>query len=193
MKDQQTNNIGTQEEVNNASRGQNIAQTEGNKVPSPDKNENVGTQDEPLTTEDFHMLLELNTIDLSMARRDYATAISDLQQSYDDAMDIILKKEHQANAELRKAREVFEKAKEGHELFLRQLKRERNEVGRIHNEDKAEAKNHWAEANENIQAKRHNIFERYRNSGGALSQGTEGLLHPGWTRDKKGGMSDEEE
>ena len=119
-----------------------------------------------MTTEHFHTLLEANTTELSKARKAYATAISDLQQSYDDAMDIILKKEHQANAELRKAREVFEKAKEGHELFLRQLKRERNEVGRIHNEEKAEAKNHWAEVNEEIQSKRHNIFERYRNSGG---------------------------
>ena len=119
-----------------------------------------------MTTEDFHTLLEANTTELSEARRAYATAISDLQQSYDDAMDIILKKEHQANAELRKAREEFERAKEGHELFLRQLKRERNEVGRIHNENKAEAKNHWAEVNEEIQSKRHNIFERYRNSGG---------------------------
>lgn len=119
-----------------------------------------------MTTEHFHTLLEANTTELSEARRAYATAISDLQQSYDDAMDIILKKEHQANAELRKAREEFERAKEGHELFLRQLKRERNEVGRIHNENKAEAKNHWAEVNEEIQSKRHNIFERYRNSGG---------------------------
>lgn len=145
-----------------------------------------------MTTEDFHTLLEANTTELSEARRAYATAISNLHQSYDDAMDIILKKEHQANAELRKAREVFEKAKEGHKLFLRQLKRERNEVGRIHNENKAEAKNHWAEVNEEIQSKRHNIFERYRNSGGALSGDMEGLLHPGWTKDKKGGVSDEE-
>lgn len=119
-----------------------------------------------MTTEHFHTLLEANTTELSKARKAYATAIYDLQQSYDEAMDIILKKEHQANAELRKAREEFERAKEGHELFLRQLKRERNEVGRIHNEEKAEAKNHWAEVNEEIQSKRHNIFERYRNSGG---------------------------
>ena len=119
-----------------------------------------------MTTEHCHTLLEANTTELSKARKAYATAISDLQQSYDEAMDIILKKEHQANAELRKAREEFERAKEGHELFLLQLKRERNEVGRIHNEEKAEAKNHWAEVNEEIQSKRHNIFERYRNSGG---------------------------
>lgn len=173
MKDQQTNNIDTQDVVNN-------------------KKENAGTQDEPLTTEGFHALLEANTAKLSEERTAYATAISDLQQSYDDAMDIILKKEHQANAELRKAREAFEKAKEEHELFLRQLKRERNEVGRIHNEDKAEAKNRWATANEEIQSERHDIFERYRYSGGVLSGATEGLLHPGWTRDKKGGMIDEE-
>lgn len=166
MKEQQTNNIDTQDVVNN-------------------KKENAGTQDEPLTTEGFHALLEANTFELSKARKAYATAISDLQQSYDDAMDIILKKEHQANAELRKAREEFERAKEGHELFLRQLKRERNEVGRIHNEDKAEAKNRWSVTNEEIQSKRHDIFERYRNSGGVLSGATEGLLHPGWTRDKK--------
>lgn len=166
MKDQQTNNI---------------------------KNENVGTQDEPLTTEGFHALLEANTAKLSKERTAYATAISNLQQSYDDAMDIILEKEHQANAELRKAREAFEKAKEGHELFLRQLKRERNEAGRIHNENKAEAKNRWSAANEEIQSERHNIFERYRNSGGAVPKEAEGLLHPGWTRDKKGGMSDEEQ
>lgn len=166
MKEQQTNKIDTQDVVNNASRGQNIAQTEGNKLSSPDKNENVGTQDEPLTTEGFHALLEANTAKLSEQRTAYATAISDLQQSYDDAMDIILKKEHQANSKLREAREKFEKAKEEHELFLRQLKRERNEVGRIHNEDKAEAKNRWATANEEIQSERHNIFERYRNSGG---------------------------
>lgn len=145
----------------------------------------VETAKEIMTTEIFHAQLVKNTIELSQARKAYATAISDLQQSYDDAMDIILKKEHQANSKLREAREKFEKAKEEYELFLRQLKRERNEVGRIHNENKAEAKNHWAEVNEEIQSKRHNIFERYRNSGGALSGAEEGLLHPGWTRDKK--------
>lgn len=176
---------------NNNNQVQNTAAQAAQNLASG--NTNVGTQDEPLTTEGFHALLEANTAKLSEQRTAYATAISGLQQSYDDAMDIILKKEHQANAELRKAREEFERAKEGHELFLRQLKRERNEVGRIHNEDKAEAKNRWSAANEEIQSERHNIFERYRNSGGVLSGATEGLLHPGWTKDKKGGMSDEEQ
>ena len=147
----------------------------------------------PLTTEGFHTLLAANTFELSKARTAYATEIADLQQEYDDKMDGILEKEHQANFELREAREEFEKAKEDYEQTLRDLKKERNEAGRKHNVGKAEAKNRWSSTNEEIQSKRHNIFERYRNSGGVLSGAEEGLLHPGWTRDKKGGMSDEEQ
>lgn len=154
--------------------------------------EAVETATEKMTTEIFHAQLVKNTFELSKARTAYATEIADLQQEYDNTMDTILEKEHQANYELREAREKFEKAKEEYELFLRELKKERNEAGRTHNEGKAEAKNRWAAVNEQIQSIRHNIFERYRNSGGALSQGTEGLLHPAWTKDKKGEMSDEE-
>lgn len=176
---------------NNSNQEQNTAAQAAQNLAS--NNTNVGTQDEPLTIEDFHMLLEANTAKLSEERKAYSTAIADLQQEYDDTLDAILKKEHQANSKLREAREEFEKAKEDYELTLRQLKKERNEAGRIHNEGKAEAKNHWAEVNEDIQSKRHNIFERYRNSGGALSQGTEGLLHPSWIKDKKGEMSDGEQ
>ena len=191
MKDQQTNNIGTQEEVNNATPWQENAQQDGNNMPSPGKNEGVGTNDKPLTTEGFHTLLKFNTIELSDARTAYATEISDLKQEYDDTLTEILEKEHLANLELRAAHEEFEIAKEKYEQTLRELKKERNEAGRKQTVGKAEAKNRWSSANEEIQSKRHNIFEWYRNSGGVLSQGTEGLLHPSWTRDKKGGMSDE--
>ena len=153
----------------------------------------VSEQDKLLTIEGFHAQLEANTSELSQARIVYATEIANLQQKYDDTLDDILKKEHLASHELRAARDEYEAAKEELEQTLRQLKRERNEAGRIYNEGKAEAKNRWAISNENIQSERHNIFERYRNSGGVLSQGTEGLLHPGWIREKKGGMSDEEQ
>jgi hypothetical protein len=191
MKDQQMNNIGTQEEVNNATPWQENAQQDGNNMPSPGKNESVGTNGKPLTTEGFHTLLAANTFMLSKARREYATEIADLQKEYDDTLDIILEKEHQANFELREVRDEYEKAKEEHEQTLRELKKERNEAGRKQNVGKAEAKNRWSSANEEIQSKRHNIFEWYRNSGGVLTGAEEGLLHPGWTRDKKGGMSDE--
>lgn len=191
MKDQQMNNIGTQEEVNNATPWQENAQQDGNNMPSPGKNESVGTNGKPLTTEGFHTLLKFNTIELSDARTAYATEISDLKQEYDDTLTEILEKEQLANLELRAAREEFEIAKEKYEQTLRELKKERNEAGCKQNIGKAEAKNRWSSANEEIQCKRHNIFEWYRNSGGVLTGAEEGLLHPGWTRDKKGGMSDE--
>lgn len=124
------------------------------------------TNDKPLTTEGFHTLLKFNTIELSDARTAYATEISDLKQEYDDTLTEILEKEHLANLELRAAREEFEVAKEKYEQTLRELKKERNEAGRKQNVGKAEAKNRWSSANEEIQSKRHNIFEWYRNSGG---------------------------
>lgn len=191
MKDQQMNNIGTQEEVNNATPWQENAQQDGNNMPSPGKNESVETNDKPLTTEGFHTLLAANTFKQSKLRAAYTTEITDLQQEYDDTLDAILEKEHQANFELREARDEYEKAKEEYEQTLRDLKRERNEAGQTYNKGKAEAKNRWTVSNEEIQSERHNIFERFRKSRGVLSQGTEGLLHPAWTREKKGGMSDE--
>lgn len=126
------------------------------------------TNDKPLTTEGFHTLLKFNTIELSDARTAYATEISDLKQEYDDTLTEILEKEHLANLELRAAREEFEVAKEKYEQTLRELKKERNEAGRKQNVGKAEAKNRWSSANEEIQSKRHNIFEWYRNSGEAV-------------------------
>ena len=103
-------NNGAQEEVNNATRWQENAQQDGNNVPSPGNNEGVVTNDMPLTTEGFHTLLAANTFKLSKARAAYATEITDLQQEYDNTLDSILEKEHQANFELREARDEFEKA-----------------------------------------------------------------------------------
>ena len=55
------------------------------------------------------------------------------------------------------------------------------------------AKNDWTTKNQDIQNERHRLFERYREAGGVLTGAEEGLLHPGWTKDKKGGVSDEKE
>lgn len=166
MKDQQTNNTESQEVMNNNSLGQDTVQTENSNVSQPDSSEVAGKDDKPLTTEQFHTLLKFNTIELSGARTAYATEISDLKQEYDDTLTAILEKEQLANLELRAAREEFEIAKEKYEQTLRDLKKERNEAGRKQNVGKAEAKNRWTSANEEIQAKRHDIFEWYRNSGG---------------------------
>lgn len=183
----------TQDVAVSASPRQDIALAEGNKVPSPDKNESVGTQDEPLTVEEFHKQIEANTAKLNKLRLEYANKMSDLHDEYDDELDSILAQEHQATDELRDARKVYEEAKEQYELKLRDLKKLRNEAGRRHNVGKAKAKNFWTAENERIQTERNRIFKRFRDSGGVLPEEAKGLLHPSWERDKKGGMSDEEE
>ena len=134
---QASDNIGAQQEVNNATRWQENAQQDGNNVPSPGNNEGVVTNDMPLTTEDFHALLKMNTIELSGARAAYAADLADLQQEYDDTLTEILKEEHQANDELREAREDYERAKEYYERSLRELKKKRNDAGRKHSMGKA--------------------------------------------------------
>lgn len=101
----------TQDVAVSASPWQDIAQVEGNKVPSPDKNDNVGTQDEPLTTEEFHELIEANTAKLNKLRMDYANKMSDLHDKYNDELDDILAVEHHATDELRNARMAYENAR----------------------------------------------------------------------------------
>lgn len=151
---------------NNNNQVQNTAaQAAQNQAPVNNGAQDV-TNGKPLTTEDFHALLKMNTIELSAARTAYATETSDLKQEYDDTLTKILEEEHQANDEFRDAREDYERAKEYYEQTLRQLKKQRNDAGRKQNVGKAEAKNRWSSANEDIQARRHNLFEWYRNSGG---------------------------
>lgn len=192
MKDQQTNNTESQEVMNNNSLGQDTVQTENSNVSQADSPEVAATELQPLSTEKFQVLLAANTAKQSKLRLDYAQRLADLQDKYNDHLDAILAAEHQATDELHDARMVYEVAKEQYEVELRSLRKRRSEAGRKYNVGKAEAKNFWTTENEKIQSERHNIFERYRNSGGVLPKEAEGLLHPGWSRDKEGGMSDEE-
>lgn len=138
-----------------------------------------------MTTELFHADLVANTVKLNKARLDYAQKLSELRDNYDEELDSIQARERQALDELHDAREEFESSEEKYNIDCQRLRRERNE-------DRAKAKNDWATKNQDIQNERHRLFEKYRDSGGVLTGAEEGLLHPGWTKDKKGGVSDEE-
>lgn len=166
MKDQQTNNTESQEVMNNNSLGQDTVQTENSNVSQADSPEVAATELQPLSTEKFQALLTANTAKQSKLRLDYAKKLSELQEKYDDSMSNLLDQEHQANRDIHEAREAYEKAKEDYEIKLHCIRRSRNEAGRDHNTGKAEAKNFWTTENEKIQSERHNIFERYRDSGG---------------------------
>lgn len=171
MKDQQTNNTESQEVMNNNSLGQDTVQTENSNVSQADSPEVAATELQPLSTEKFQALLVANTAKQSKLRLDYAQRLADLQDKYNDHLDAILAAEHQATDELHDARMVYEVAKEQYEVELRSLRKRRSEAGRKYNVGKAEAKNFWTAENEKIQSERHNIFERYRNSGGTPERG----------------------
>lgn len=136
-----------------------------------DNNKNIELQTDNLITEKFHELLAANTKKLNDLRLEYAQRMADAQDDYD-------------------------KAREEYELYIRSLKKDRNNAVRKYDLAKASAKNYWATENEKIQIERHNIFERFRDSRDVFTddEAVKGLLHPGWTKeDKKGGDDGDKE
>ena len=144
-----------------------------------------------MTTEQFLADLAANTDKQNKARLDYAQKLSDLRDEYDEEIASIQARKQQALDEFHDAREEFESSEEKYKDDCLQLRRERNEEWHKYNEERAKAKNDWATKYQDIQSERRRICEKYRDSGGLLTGAEEGLLHPGWTKDKKGGVSDE--
>lgn len=155
---------------------------------------NIELQTDNIIIEKFHELLAANTKKLNDLRLEYTQRLADAQDDYDKAIDSVVKDEHLKNDVLYKARKKYEKAREEYELNIRSLKKDRSNAVRKYDLAKASAKNYWATENEKIQMERHNIFERFRDSRKVFTddEAVKGLLHPGWTRDKKGGNDGEE-
>ena len=146
-----------------------------------------------MTTEEFHRLLEENTELLNDERIHHQNALAYAQDVYTESIDAIIEDEKLALETYREARAVFEAAKEEYDDMVRQCAKRRNEAGQRYNREKAAAKSLWCSNNNRLQSERHNLFERFRDSGGQFLDDASGLLHPGWTRPKKKGVSDEEE
>ncbi len=155
---------------------------------------NIGLQTDNPITEKFHELLAANTKKLNDLRLEYAQRMAKAQDKYDKAMAGWLSLEHFEKRELDKARKAYEEAKENFEAYLLALRKDRHDAADTYDAAKAKIKNYWATENEKIQCERHNIFERFRESREVWTddEAVKGLLHPGWTRDKKGGNDGEE-
>lgn len=160
-----------------------------------DNNKNIELQTDNPITERFHELLADNTKKLNDLRLEYAKRMADAQDDYDKAIDSVTADEHLENDVLHKARKEYERACKEYDLNIRSLKKDRNNAVRKYVLAKASAKNYWATENEKIQMERHNIFERFRDSREVFTddEAVKGLLHPGWTRDKKGGDDGDKE
>lgn len=145
-----------------------------------------------MTTEQFHAQLEENIVRAADERSRHQEELQAISRSYEKELDGIERMENEAGENYRCARNAFENAKAKYNEKLRCYRKLRNEAGFRRNEAKVKETNRWTFNNNIIQSDRHDIFERYRDSGGVLTGAEAELLHPGWKKDKKGGVSDEE-
>lgn len=145
-----------------------------------------------MTTELFHAQLEENIVRAADERKRHQAELQVISRNYESSLDSIERMEDEAGESYRCARNAFENAKAKYNEKLRCYRKLRNEAGLRRDKAKVEETNLWTLNNNTIQSDRHNIFERYREAGGVLTGAEAELLHPGWTKGKKGGVSDEE-
>lgn len=144
-----------------------------------------------MTTELFHAQLEENIVRNADERKRHQSELQAISRNYESELDSIERMENEAGENYRRARNAFEEAKAKYNEKLRCYRKLRNEACFRRDEAKVRETNLWTLNNNTIQSDRHNIFERYREAGGVLSGAEAELLHPGWNKDKKGGVSDE--
>lgn len=126
-------------------------------------------EEQKMTTEEFHKLLEKNTELMNAERTHHQNALAYAQNVYTESIDAIIQDEKLALETFRLAREEFETAKNEYDDMMRRCAKRRNEAGQRYNREKADAKNLWCLKNNRLQSERHNIFERFGDSGGNSS------------------------
>lgn len=149
--------------------GQSACQTDTAQLSKADSLGNPGTHEDGMTTEEFHRLLAENTEKMNRARELYnekkiqaqreldlqkdsaRSTLESIQQERQDFEQVIIEKKTEWSMRERNVRDFRRKI---HEDFTR--------AG-------AKAQNDRAAAMNLLQSERHNIFERYKNSGGGYS------------------------
>lgn len=125
---------------------------------------------EAMTTEEFHRLLQENIERHADERKRHQGELSRIKNDYNRAIDEIIDGEREALEEYREARKQWERAQESYDEKMRSFKKQRDFAGSLMNTDKMKEANRWTLNNNIIQSDRHNIFERYRISGGGNFQ-----------------------
>ena len=119
-----------------------------------------------MTTEQFHAQLEENIVRAADERKRHQAELQAISRNYESELDSIERMENEAGENYRCARNAFENAKAKYNEKLRLYRKLRNEAGFRRDEAKVKETNIWTLNNNTIQSDRHNIFERYRDSGG---------------------------
>ena len=158
-----------------------------------EKNINTQAAAEVMTTDEFHRQLVENTELMNKEREDFVRKKMQLQQECDCQKDLANQAYEALMASKFEAEQEFARKKLSFEASERNIRDGRRKATELYLTGMAKVKSEHAMKDLELQNQRHKIFEAYRNSGGQILQGTEGLLCPGWTRDMKGGVSDEKE
>lgn len=119
-----------------------------------------------MTTELFHAQLEENIVRAADERKRHQAELQVISRNYESSLDNIERMEDVAGENYRRARNAFEDAKKAYQEALRECRMHRNEAGLLRDEAKVKETNRWTFNNNIIQSDRHDIFERYRDSGG---------------------------
>lgn len=154
-----------------------------NNISSENKNmeAQVSTVDN-MTTEEFHRLLEENTQKQNELRTKRQEQLAGAYKTYTDAIDEIVDGENAVEDAFRKRKADFEEARRYFKLSLEGYRKDRNLVGLDYGKAKARITSEFTTLNEQLQSERHDIFERYRKSGGQIVGDMGELLHPEWKR-----------
>lgn len=123
-----------------------------------------------MTTELFHAQLEENIVRNADERRRHQEELKAISRNYEKTLGNIERMEDKAGENYRSARNAFEDAKKAYQEALRECRKQRNEAGLFRDEAKVRETNLWTLNNNTIQSDRHDIFERYRDSGGYLRE-----------------------
>nr|WP_294939575.1 hypothetical protein [uncultured Prevotella sp.] len=120
-----------------------------------------------MTTEQFHQLLEENTRKQNELRSKRQEQLADAFKEYSAVINDITDGENAVIQAFRKHKEEFEKARRFHDVSLQDFRNDRSSASLDYAKAKAKITNEMSILNEQLQSERHDIFERYRNSGGA--------------------------
>ncbi len=145
-----------------------------------------------MTTELFHAQLEENIVRAADERRRHQEELKAISRNYEETLGNIERMEDVAGENYRRARNAFEDAKKVYQEALRECRMHRNEAGLLRDEAKVRRLTFGLSTTIPSRATATKSLRDTEKRGGDFREQKQNSCTPGWTKDKKGGVSDEE-
>ena len=125
---------------------------------------------EKLTIDEFHRLLEKNTEAMNEERENYIRNTNELKRFSDGMKDTADDQEKDLNSRREEFSATIADTLQAFKEEARNIRDFRRKITEDYLMNVAKEKGRHAKENERISSERHNIFERWRNSGGATGR-----------------------